>query len=94
MVKSQEDMNQLNQQNEQNLHRQKGKVGLGYNEEEGETLKQGAKRNKKPTCNHCGKIDHTSNKGWSNGREKFNGKCYNYNKHGHKANECKEKPKF
>ena len=35
MMKSQADMNQLNQQNEQNLNRQKGKVGLGYNEEEG-----------------------------------------------------------
>ena len=62
MLKSQEDMNQLNQQNEQNLHRQKGKVGLGYNEEEGESSKQGAKRNQKSTCNHCGKIGHTSNK--------------------------------
>ena len=28
MMKSQADMNQLNQQNEQNLHRQKGKAGL------------------------------------------------------------------
>ena len=37
---------------------------------------------------------HTSNKYWSNGKEKFNGKCYNYNKHGHRASECKEKPKF
>ena len=25
---------------------------------------------------------------------KINGKCYNYNKHGHKENKCKEKPKF
>ena len=62
MIKSQEDMNQLNQQNEQNLHRQKGKAGLGYNEEEGESSKLGAKRNKKPSYNHCGKIGHTSNK--------------------------------
>ena len=93
MMKSQGDMNQLNQQNEQNLHRKKGKVGLGYIEEEGESSKQCAKRNKKPTCNHCGKIGHTSNKCWSNGKEKFNEKCYNYNQHGHKANECKEKPK-
>ena len=93
MMKSQADMNQLNQQNEQSLHREKGKVGLGY-EEKGESSKQGAKRNQIPTCNHCGKIGHTSNKCWSNGKEKFNGKCYNYNQHGHKANECKEKPKF
>ena len=49
MMKFQVDMNQLNQQNEQNLHRQKGKVGLGYNEEEGESSKQGARRNQKPT---------------------------------------------
>ena len=47
MIKSQVDMNQLNQKNEKNLHRQKGKVGLGYNEEEGESSKKGAKRNKK-----------------------------------------------
>ena len=94
MMKSQVDMNQLNQKNEKNLQRQKGKAGLGYNEEEGESSKQGAKRNKKPTCNQCGKIGHTSNKCWSNGKEKFNGKCYNYNQHAHKANECKEKPKF
>ena len=38
-MKSQVDMNQLNQQNEQNLHRQKGKAGLGYNEEESESIK-------------------------------------------------------
>ena len=44
MMKSQVDVNQLNQQNEKNLHRQKGKVGPGY-EEEGESSKQGAKRN-------------------------------------------------
>ena len=59
-----------------------------------ESSRQGAKRNQKPTWNHCGKIGHTSKKCWRNGREKFNGKCYNYNKHGHKANECNEKPKF
>ena len=93
-MKSQTDMNQLNQQNEQNLHRQNGKARLGYNEEEGESSKQDAKRNQKPTCNHYGKIGHTSNKCWSNEKEKFNGKCYNYNQHGHKANECKEKQKF
>ena len=89
-MKSQEDMNQLNHQNEQNLHRQKGKAGLGY-KEEGETSKQGTQ---KPTCNHCDKLGHTSNKCWSNGKEKFNGKCYNCSQHVHKANECKEKPKF
>ncbi|MGV7619839.1 hypothetical protein PJK57_29025, partial [Mycobacterium kansasii] len=27
-------------------------------------------------------------------KEKFNGKCYNFIQHGHRANECKEKPKF
>ena len=76
MMKSQADMNQLNQLNEQNLYRKKGKVGLGY-KEEGESSKQGAQRNQRPTCNHCGKIGHTSNKCWSNGKAKFNGKCYN-----------------
>ena len=67
MMKSQVDMNQLNHKNEQNLHRQKGKAGLGY-EEEGESSKQCAQRNQKPTCNHCGKIGHTSNKFCSNGK--------------------------
>ena len=86
-------MNQLNQQNEKNLHRQKGKVGLEY-KEYGESSKQGAQRNQKPTCNYCGKIGHTSNKCWSIGKEKFNRKCYNCSPHGHKVNECKEKPKF
>ena len=38
MMKSKEDMNQLN---EKNLYRQKGKVGIGY-KEEGESSKQGA----------------------------------------------------
>ena len=90
MMKSQEDMNQLH---EHNLHKQKGKAGLGY-KEEGESSKQDTQRNHKPTFNHCGKLGHTSNKCWSNGKEKFNGKCYNYSQHGHKANECKEKPKF
>ena len=47
MLKFQEDMNQLNQQNEQNLHRQKGKAGLGYNEEEGESSKHVLKGIKK-----------------------------------------------
>ena len=30
------------------------------------------KRIKNPTCNHCGKICHTSNKCWSNGKAIFN----------------------
>ena len=55
---------------------------------------KGAQKNQKPTCNHYGKICHTSNKCWSNRKEKFNGKRYNCNQHGHRANECKEKPKF
>ena len=93
MMKSQTDMNQLNQQNEQNLHRQKDKAGLGY-KEEGESSKQGGQRNQRPTCNHCVKIGHTSNKCWSNGKEKFNIKCYNYNKYRHRESECKEKYKF
>ena len=92
-MKYQVDMDQLNQLNEQNLYRQKGKVGIGYREQ-GEFSKQGAQKNKKPTCNHCGKIGHTSNKCWSNGKEKFNGKCYNCSQHGHRVNECKQKPKF
>ena len=86
-------MDQLNQKNEQNLHRQRGKVGLGYNEQ-GESSKQGIQKNQRPTCNHCGKLGHTSNRCWSNGKRKFNDKCCNCNQHGHKANECKEKPKF
>ena len=49
-MKSQADMNQLNQQSEQNLHRQKGKVGLGY-KEEGKSSKQGTQMNQIPTCN-------------------------------------------
>ena len=69
-------MDQLNQQNEQNLYRQKGKKGIGY--KEGDSSKQGAQKNKKPTCNHCCKIGHTSKKSWSNRKAKFNGKCYNY----------------
>ena len=55
MVKYQADMNELN---EQNLYRQKGKVGLGY-KDEGESSKKGTQRNKKITCNHYGKIGHT-----------------------------------
>ena len=36
----------------------------------------------------------TSKKYWSNGKAKFNGKYYNFNKHGHRENECIEKPKL
>ena len=71
-------MDQLNHQNEKKNYRKKGKAGLGY-KEQGESSKQGAQRNKKPTCNYYGKIGHTSKKCWSNGKEKFNGKCYNCN---------------
>ena len=71
MMKSQADMNQLN---EKNLYRQKGKVGIGY-KEEGESSKQGAQQNQRPTYNHYGKISHTSSKCWSNRKGKFNGKC-------------------
>ena len=77
----------------ENLHKKKGKERIKY-KEEGESSKQGAQNNPRPTCNHCGKIGHTSNKCWNNGKEKFNGKCYNCNKHGHKANAYNEKPKF
>ena len=66
-------MNRLNQLNEKNLYRKKGKLGFGY-KEEGESSKQGAQRNQRPTCNHYGKIGHTSKKNWSNGKEKFNKK--------------------
>ena len=90
MMKSQVDMNQLN---EQSHHRQKGKSRIGYLEES-ESSQQGAQKNQRPTCSHCGKIGHTSNRCWSNGKEKFNGKCYNCNQYGHRANECKEKPKL
>ena len=90
MMKSQVDMNQLNNQS---LSRQQGKEGIRYTKE-GESSKEGAQKNQRPTCNHCGKIDHTSNKCWSNGKEKFNEKCYNCNHHCHKANECKENPRF
>ncbi|GLJ52461.1 hypothetical protein SUGI_1115780 [Cryptomeria japonica] len=90
MMKSQTD---LDQSNEQNLHKQKGKAGLGYNEE-GESSEQGSQRNQRPTCNYCGKTGHTSNKCWSNGKTRFKGKCYSCNQHGHKASECKEEPKF
>ena len=90
MMKSQADINKFN---EKSHYRQKGKARIGYTKE-GESSKQGAQKNQRPTCNHYGKIGHTSNRCWSNEKEKFNGKCYNCNQHGHKANECKEKPKF
>ena len=90
MMKYQANMDQLN---EQNYYRQKGKAGIGYTWED-ESSKKGAQKNQRPTCSHYGKIGHTSNKCWSNGEDKFNGKCYNYNQHGYRANECKEKPKF
>ena len=90
MIKSQEDVNQLN---EKSHHRQKGKVGIGYTKE-CESSKQRAQKNQRPTCNHYGKIGHTSNKCLSNGKEKLNGKCYCCNHHSYKANECKEKPMF
>ena len=90
MMKSQEDMNQLN---EQGHFRQKGKVGIRYTKE-AKSSKHWAQKNKKPTCSHCGNIGHTSKKCWSNGKAKFNGKCYNYNQRGHRANEWKDKPKF
>ena len=83
----------MNQLNEKTHYRQKGKVGIGYTEE-GESSKQGAQKNQRPTCSHFGKIAHTSNKCWSNRKGKLNGKFYNCNQHDHKANECKEKPRF
>ena len=76
IMKSQVDMDQLTQLNEKNLYRKKGKVGIGY-KEESESSKKSSQKNQKPTCNHYGKIGHTSNKCWSNGKEKFSRKCYN-----------------
>ena len=69
MMKFQVDMNHLN---DKNLYRKKGKVGIGY-KEEGESSKQEAQKNQWPTCNHCGKIGHTSIFFWRNGKDKFNG---------------------
>ena len=90
MMKSQENMNQLN---EKSHYKQNGKARIGYTKE-GESSKQGSQKNQRSTCNHCGKIGQTSKKSCSNGKEKFNGKCYNCNQHGHRTNECKEKLKF
>ena len=67
MMKSQADMNQLN---DKNLYRQKGKVGIGY-KEEGESSKQGDQKNKRLAINHYGKIGHTSNKFWNYRKGKF-----------------------
>ena len=44
MMKSQANMNQLNQLNEKKIHRQKGKAGLGYKDED-ESSRQGAQKN-------------------------------------------------
>ena len=90
MMNSPESMNQLTKISQK---RQKGKARLGYIKQ-GESSQQGSQNNKRPTRNHCGKIGHTSNKCWRNGKYKFNGKCYNCNKHGHREIECKEKSKF
>ena len=60
----------MNQLNEKNQYRQKGKAGIGYTYE-GESSKQGAQKNQS-TCNHYGKLGNTSKKCWSNGKEKFN----------------------
>ena len=65
-MKSQEDMNQLNKKIQ---YWQKGKEGIGYIEE-GESSKKGAQKNQRATCNHYGKLGHTSNKCWSNGKAK------------------------
>ena len=56
MLKPQESMNELN---EHNWYRHKGKVRIGYTKE-GESSQQGAQKNQRHTCNHCGKIGHTS----------------------------------
>ena len=90
MMKSQESMNELDRQVQS---RHKGTTSLGYIDE-GESSQQGAQKNKRPTCSHHGKIGHTSNKCWSNGKSKFNGKCYNCSKHDHRESECKDKSKF
>ena len=90
MLNSQERMNLLIQKTQFRHH---GKTGLGYIDQS-ESSHQGAQKNNKPTCNHCGKLGHTSNKWWRKGKSKFNGKCYSCNKNRHKVSECIEKPKF
>ena len=54
MMKSQANMNQLN---EKNYFWQKSKVRIGYIIE-GESSKQGAQKNQRPPCNHYGKTGH------------------------------------
>ena len=71
MMKSQVDMNQLN---EQSHYRQTRKARIGCIEES-ESSKKGAQKNQRPTCNRYGKIGYTSNRCWSNGKEKLNVKC-------------------
>ena len=71
----------------------KEKEKIGYTRE-GESSNKGAQKNQRPIYNHYGKLGHTLNKCWSNGKEKFNEKCYSCNKHGHRASEYKGKPKF
>ena len=51
----------MNQLNEKIHYRQKEKIGIGYTEES-ESFKKGAQKNQRPTCSHCGKIGHTSEK--------------------------------
>ena len=55
MWNSQESMNQLIEKIQFKHH---GKNGLGYTKQ-GETSQQVSQKNKKPTCNHCGKLGHT-----------------------------------
>ena len=64
-MKSQVDMNQLN---EKGQYKQKGKVRIGYTKE-GELSKKGSQKNKRLTCIHCGMLSHISNKCWSNGKK-------------------------
>ena len=64
----------MDQLNEKSHYRQKGKERNGYIEE-GESSKQGSQKNQRHTCSHYGKIGHTSNKFWINGKAKFNRKC-------------------
>lgn len=45
---------------------QKGRAGLGY-QEQNDSSKLGNKKATKPTCTHYGKLGHTTNKCWSNG---------------------------
>ena len=63
-MKSQAHMNKLN---EKIHYRQKGKARIGYTKG-GESSKQGVQKNQRPTCIHCSKLSHTSNKFWSNGK--------------------------